>query len=218
METFALSLYLLQQLGIALGVVASTFAVTFYIAGMADRSLDSSERKFLNIVKSARTYGLICIIGSGLLITSAHLLAEDAVVFAPAYIFKWLLIMFIVLVTTAGHFDFLPEDVSGAINGGTWFALYILHILAVDVGWAVLFGFFVAWLALFSMLFVLLRKAVTRRYERNSLVAEERVLPQRVSPPIPSIPTPPPQSTTHAAVGFSLPELKGPSQQIETNK
>lgn len=181
MDGLALFFFFLQQLGMTLGVGASTFAVMLYIVANADGRLDESERVFMRAIYVTLRIGLYLIIASGIAITGAHVLAGDvALIERPIFLFKWLLIAVLLGNGVLMQRSILNRTVGGTIAGGSWYALFATHTLALDLGWVPLFGLYALWLALFAVAFRTLTDVAARRYRAHSAV-----------PPAGS-PTPPP--------------------------
>ncbi len=154
MEYVGLILFLLQQLGMTLGVGASTFALIFYLSALKDDVVDVSERRFLGMVYTVLRVGLSLVILSGALITAAHVLGgEQSIVFEPAFLFKWFLIGVIVLNAILMTFHLLPAIVGGPIAGATWYALFFLHNIAPEIGLPILLFLYALWLALLTLIF-----------------------------------------------------------------
>ena len=165
MESIALLFFLLQQLGMTLGVGSSTFALMFYIVGASDGVIDASERRFMHAVYTTLRIGLFLILISGMAITAAHYFAGDlATVASPAYLFKWLLLFIIIANAVLMDRHILPAQIGGVVAGGSWYALFIIHTLAPEVVWASLLILYALWLVIFWAGFTLLRKLAVRAY------------------------------------------------------
>lgn len=177
-EVVGLALYALQQFGIALGVGGETVLL---LSGASNPMLAGVARRITRIA-------LWLIILSGILITSAHIIAgEGATVGEPAYLFKWLLIF---LILGAGFLS--RGTVSTVIVGGTWFALFFLHTLAPVAPWLGLAIIYAGWMALFALVFLLLH---SRSGVHDAPPAEEHAqeyVPQVAAPQPPPAPRPAP--------------------------
>lgn len=180
MESIALLLFLLQQLGVALGLGSATLALTFSIVGNSDGVFDDSERRFLRIVNLTLFISLFLIIATGIAITAAHILAGDtATVGTPAYLFKWGLVSIATLTAITAISSLLPKIVIGIISGTTWYTLFIVHTAALDVGFTTLLGLFI----LLGIVFAIGLLLVQRGMRRGSI---------REVPGTPHAPLPPP--------------------------
>jgi len=128
-ELIMLLLYCMQQLGIALGLGAQTIMLVAYVSAMRDGAIDEQEAQFLRATRGVLWVAFVFIIVSGLGVTLLHLLAgQEAIILAPAYFFKLLLIAAVIALTALLHT--LPETVAEGLLGGTWYALFVVHILA----------------------------------------------------------------------------------------
>lgn len=168
MDPLALFFYFLQQLGMTLGVGSSTFAVMFYILGMADGRIDPSERAFMRAVFVTLRIGLFLIIMSGAAITGAHYLVGDiAVLMTPVFLFKWALLAMIILTALLMDRRIIPRTVGGTVAGASWYALFVVHTIALDIGWLPLLGLYALWLGLFALAFLSLAKFAQHWYEEH---------------------------------------------------
>lgn len=154
-ELLNLILYCVQQFGVALGFGAQTIMLVAYLQATRDGVIDKVEAQFLRATRITLWVSLFAIVVSGLCITLLHLLAgQEATIFQPAYLFKWLLIAVVILLTALLHT--LPETLAEGLLGGTWYALFLVHILAPVTTWINLLtlwgvwmiGFMICWYAL----------------------------------------------------------------------
>ena len=156
-----LLLYVVQQLGVMFAVGAQTIILLAYILSVRDGVVDSQEERFAHAIKKVLFFGIILILVSGAAITALELFSGNhAVVFAPAYLFKACLIGLVVFLSLAIQGDSVPEGILEGLAGGTWYALFIVHILAPVAGWnqlVILYaiwivGFMACWSALLYMM------------------------------------------------------------------
>ncbi len=157
LELVNLLLYCAQQLGVMLGVGAETVILIAYLFAMRDGSRDEKEEHFAHAVKRVLFVGLWLIILSGLAITALEFMGgEGGVVFAPAYLFKCVLIAGVLLLSLSVRGSSIPAGLLEGIAGGTWYALFVVHILAPVATWYTLVviyalglvGFMACWTAL----------------------------------------------------------------------
>jgi hypothetical protein len=184
-----LILYCVQQLGVTLGVGSQTILLVAYLISMRDGVLDSKEAQFSRAVRAVLNTGLMCIVLSGVGITLMHILAgESATVLAPAYLFKWLLII-VALVLTLISKDSTRSIIYG-VAGGTWYALFLVHILAPVTTWLNLFTLYAVWLVGFVLcweaLAFLLRDRSGHPKAAVAVKMPIREIPQKVIPPPPA--------------------------------
>lgn len=163
-DLIPLALYLTQQLGVMLGVGAATVILISYLVSMRDGVVEAKEAQFARVVRRVLDVGLVCIILSGALITASHALSgEYSVIASPAYFFKWALIA----VVGAAHYMRRTKpffsSVGEGVVGATWYALFILHIVAPIAYWSDLLFLYAAWLAGFMLLWISLSQLVTAR-------------------------------------------------------
>lgn len=163
-ELLPLGLYLVQQLGVMLGVGASSVMLVTYLVAMRDGAVEASEAHFARVVKHVLEIGLVCIVFSGALITAMHWVAgEYDVISSPAFFFKWILIA----VVCAALVLHKSKPFAGAVwegcIGATWYALFILHTIAPVALWSDLLFLYAAWLAGFMLLWVSLARLITAR-------------------------------------------------------
>lgn len=160
-----LLLYSTQQIGVTLAVGAQTIVLVAYLLSIRDGIFDSQEERFAHAVKKVLFVGIICILVSGAAITALEFLAgHEALVFAPAYLFKIVLIGVLVFFSLVLRGNSLPEGMLEGLVGGTWYALFVVHILAPVAGWNQLIILYLIWIVGFMacwsfLLFVMRGKA-----------------------------------------------------------
>lgn len=189
-----LLLYCAQQLGVTLGVGAETIMLAAYLISMRDGVVDEKEGQYARAIKRVMNAALFLIILSGLGITFLHAAAgESATIGTPAYLFKSLLIVLAIALTLLRH-KFSTSSVVEGVIGATWYALFLVHILAPVTGWFNLFTLYAVWLAGFVLCWealVLMRKdkktaikkvapSVPKKEEPNIL--EEAPAPAAMAP------------------------------------
>lgn len=151
-ELVALVLYSFQQFGIMLGVGAETILLIVYLVSLRDGVVEPKEVQFARVIRRALYGGLGIIIFSGAGVVAYHaLLGQAGVMFQPAFLFKWAMVALLLLATLARPRGaaFSHPLWEGAV-GGTWYALFLVHILAPVTSWPVLLGFYGLWLAGFE--------------------------------------------------------------------
>ena len=194
-----LILYCAQQLGVTLAVGAETIMLAAYLISMRDGVVDEKETQYAHAIKRVMLWALGLIIISGLGITALHAIAgESAVIFTPAFLFKWVLILLAVGLTLLRH-KFATSSIVEGVIGATWYALFVVHILAPVTSWLNLVLLYGVWL----IGFVLCWQAVVqmRKDKKGSIknvipaiIKKEepkKIEPNPVAPPVPVTPPTP---------------------------
>lgn len=186
-ELLNLVLYCMQQLGIALGLGAQTIMLVAYVTAMRDGVIDDKEAQFLRATRRTLWVSLTLILVSGLVITALHALAgQAATVLMPAYLFKILLIAAVVLLTALLHT--LPETFAEGLLGGTWYALFMVHILAPVTTWTNLLTLLAVWMAGFILVWYTIifstreRKATAKPLKSSEALILQKSAPQPAKP------------------------------------
>lgn len=193
-----LLLYSTQQLGVMLAVGAQTIVLVAYLLSIRDGIFDSQEERFGHAVKKVLFVGIIFILISGAAITALEFFAgHEALVFAPAYLFKICLIGVLVFFSLVLRGNSLPEGVLEGLVGGTWYALFVVHILAPVAAWNQLIILYVVWIIGFMacwsfLLFVMRGKAAAFSDVVKAPSAQMPATSQ--PPPRPYMPPTPPVS------------------------
>lgn len=203
-EIVGLGFFALQQLGVALGVGGETVA----LLSRGNPALASAARR-------ATAWGLWAVIISGVFITAAHILAgEGAIVGEPAYLFKWL----VVIVLLVG--SFMARGVAHVILvGGSWYALFLVHTLAPVTTMPLLLILYAGWMILFAAASLMFnRKSVPEPVHvpeiakpQVSGISAYAAVPAAHAIPEPVRMTPAPPPPTPRAVPPSFPVRPTPS-------
>ena len=147
-EVVALVLYSFQQFGIMLGVGAETIILVVFLVSLRDGAVEPKEAQFARAIRKTLYVGLGIIIFSGVGITVYHaLLGQIGIILQPAFLFKWLLVSLVLLAALARPRSSAFSHIlfEGAV-GGTWYALFLVHILAPVTTWPILLGLYGLWL------------------------------------------------------------------------
>lgn len=157
-----LILYFVQQLGVMCGVGAATVLLITYLVSGRDGVFDARETQFGISVHKVMVFGLTLIVASGLVITIVHLsTGASAVVFAPAFLFKWMLIVLLVVgETLRGKHLFSRHVAWQGLLGAHWYALFVVHVLAPVALWLDLIVLYAIWVSGFVLSFVSLERAL----------------------------------------------------------
>lgn len=187
-----LLLYVVQQLGVMFAVGAQTIILLAYILSVRDGVVDSQEERFAHAIKKVLFFGIVLILVSGAAITALELFAgNQEVVFAPAYVFKACLIGIVAFLSLAIQGDSLPEGLLEGLSGATWYALFIVHILAPVAQWGQLMLLYIVWLIIFMICWSLLMFTMRGKHAAYSDVPKKPAA-NRASVPAFVRQTPPP--------------------------
>jgi hypothetical protein len=197
-EIFALGIYGVQWLGVVLGVGAE---VVLLVAHLMTRHQHKPQwLESVPAVRASQFVGLLLIVTSGVAAIAYQFLIGDTVpLFTPVFGFKWVLIGLLIgaylLEQRLSHGRAMLEGFAGA----TWFALFLVHVVAPLLVWVDLFFFYTVWIFIFSIVwgvFVLLMKYTGK----GSIEAPEPIpVSQKVSPPPAPRPIPKPAPVPVAA-------------------
>ena len=207
-ELVTLGLYLMQQLGVMLGVGAATVTLIAHLVSTRDGVVEPTEARFARTIERLLMVGLFFIIVSGVAITAIHSLEGEAqLIFTPAYIFKWLLIGVVALPLIAGHKNPFPPILFEGFIGATWYALFILHVIAPITTWVDLALLYVAWTAGFLVLWT----GLARLIHANNFTLALAKKSEAPAAPKPVVATPAPKPTPKPVVTITpAPKLPTP--------
>jgi hypothetical protein len=203
-EVISLLLYLVQQLGIVLGVGAQTVLLVAHVIAARDGIIEKREEHVGKLVGYVLLFGLFCIISSGIAITLLHVsMGEGGIAESPAYIFKWALIAFVSLLTFLTLKHPLSHAVWQGLLGSQWYALFMLHMLAPAAYWEDMLALCLLWSVGFMFLWSVVVYS-TRAHPRKPakpepvravapppMIKSEPVIPKPPSAPIIKIAPPP---------------------------
>ena len=145
--------FLVQMLGISLGIGAQTVMLVAFVQAARDRVIDDTEAQFARAVRRVLRAGLVLIVLSGLASIPLDVLAANASIFSePAYLFKWALIGLVILLSFVPVRRLVAEEVFEGIAGGMWYALFVVHILAPVTTWINLLILWAVWLIGFNII------------------------------------------------------------------
>lgn len=185
-ELVGLAAYLAQQLGIMLAVGAESIILVGYLVAMRDGTLSVGEDKFARAVKRVLWVGLFIIITSGIAATLLHiLLGQEAIILSPAFLFKWVLLALLSTLLLFGGKTSYPQYLTLGLSGGTWYALFVLHIMAPMTEWASLGTLYALWLSGFMFVWTALVFAL--RPQVHTVVATTKP-PAPTPHPMPPVP------------------------------
>jgi len=182
-ELLDLVLYCVQQLGVMLSVGSATIVLIAYIMAMRDGKIVESEAHFSRIVHRALGFGILLMVLSGIAITSLHgMTGQIAIVFAPVFLFKWLLIigLIVVYLTQKGK-PFSHFAVEGLL-GATWYVLFLVHILAPITSWINLLMLYVLFVAGFEIVWLGIVMATRGKLKLAPKPIVQKVVPPKITP------------------------------------
>ena len=185
-EILDLVLYCLQQIGVMIAVGAETIILISYIVTMRDGRVEEAEARFAKAVRKALGVGLGLIALSGLAIVAVHAsLGQLEVVFSPAFVFKWLLILLLACFYFAQQGKPYRHFFFEGFAGATWYALFLVHILAPITSWGILFGLYAGLAAVFVAVWTGVVYAM--RPQTTSMISmQPKVMVLPVPPPMPT--------------------------------
>ena len=156
-ELLNLAVYCLQQFGMAFGVGAETIVLVAYLIAVRDGIIDEEEARFARAARAVTALGIFCILGSGAGITLVHYVhGQTALVLEPAFLFKWSLVGIVFLLRVFNRGSSFGDGLFEGFSGASWYALFLVHILAPAAGWGVLGFIYGTWLVGFVLLWTAL--------------------------------------------------------------
>jgi len=150
--------YFVQQLGIALGIGAETILLVAFIMMMRDGVVDDEEHRFARAVRRVLFTSLLFILLSGGAVVAAQYFATGsiAIITEPVFLFKWILIGLVLLLALFSRGVSLVSELVEGLAGGTWYALFLIHIFAPATTWDVLGILYGVWMAAFMVCWAIL--------------------------------------------------------------
>jgi len=129
MEYTFLILSLMHQMGVTLGVGASTFALIFYIQATRDGNVDATERRFLHTVFTVLRIGMALLTLAAILIVIAvH--ARDQSAFDDVRFLTQVTILAVILGNALlMTLHKMPMWLGPVLAGGSWYALFLVGFL-----------------------------------------------------------------------------------------
>ena len=184
----------IQHFGVSIGLGAQTIMLVAYLITIRDGVVDDYEAQFLRATKRTLLAAFVVIVVSGICITAIEYLGGKAeTILQPAYLFKWLLIVVVLLPTAA--LAVLPETFAIGFVGGTWYALFLVHILAPVTTWFNLLTIWALWLAGFMSVWYALVYFTHDRHAKSGDGKSKPIAPKNLDAtpePVKADPPPPP--------------------------
>lgn len=195
-ELMSLLLFCVQQLGVMLAVGAETIMLTAYLVATRDGVINDTEVKFVRTVDRVLLTGIVLIILSGLAIIGLHLsLGQGSVIMQSVFLFKWMLLIFASLTLLMRRRKSFTHFLLEGLVGATWYAIFIVHIIAPVATWSDLLALYVVWTVGFLVCWSVIVLGL-RRGKSAQPPVQKFVLPPAPAPPsrpTPPKPVPPPQ-------------------------
>ncbi|HVY72434.1 MAG TPA: hypothetical protein VG984_00040 [Candidatus Paceibacterota bacterium] len=150
-------LYCFQQFGMALGIGAETVLLVAYLHSIRDGVVDEEEKGFARATRHVMDAGLFLILatGAGVVITQ-YLMGQPLSIFSTAFLFKWSLLGIILVMTLVNRGSSLVSGLLQGLAAGTWYAMFVVHILAPEASWQQFGEFYGAWLVGFMVCWTVL--------------------------------------------------------------
>ncbi len=152
-ELLSLVVSLSQQIGIVVGVGALTVTLVGHLLSLHAHK-NETVFAYVRAARSIRAMALMLIIVSGGAAILIHFQTQTlSVLAAPAFLFKWLLIILL----TAFYFielkvEGVKRDAVEGFEGANWYALLIVHTMAPVAGWLLMLYIYLGWLAAFAVI------------------------------------------------------------------
>lgn len=189
-----------------LGVGAQTVLLCTHLLQLHRGEPELLHASYAEAARKALSVGFFLIIFSGAGAVLLHVGGENAaVLLAPAFLFKWLLILLALAAFWLHNRLSGWSNVVAGFAGGTWYGIFLVHSLAPVTDWFSLGALYIVWLTLFGLcwgIFVLImRKAgapaaapvhTTAKPAPVVVAATPKPAPVVVVAPPPPPPPPPP--------------------------
>ncbi len=195
------AIYVLQQLGVMLGVGAQTLLLCTHLVALHHHEPEHPSGSFSRAALWALGASLVLIIASGVGAVGFHLFTGSyEPLLEPAFLFKW------ALIAAVGAAYLLQKRVSNWSDtlawfaGGSWLALFLVHSVAPVTTWLSLGVLYVGWMIFFAAIwagFVLVMRGAKAAPAPAVVVPALKavsapVQPRKVVAPPPPAPTPTP--------------------------
>lgn len=203
-ELLSLVVSLTQEICIVVGVGALTTTLVGHLLSLHAHQSETIHG-YVRAARQLRALMLALIIISGGAAILIHFQAGTyAVLIAPAFLFKWLLIALLaIFYFTELKVEGVARDAIEGFEGANWYALFIVHTLAPIVSWAFLLSLYAGWLATFAIIWAafvwLMRHQSTLKPAAAPAPAVPVPAPTRMAPPAPAPLAPPPARPALAA-------------------
>ncbi len=191
-EFLFFTIYVLQQLGVMLGVGAQTVLLCTHLIAVHKGEAENPQSSFAYAARRSLLIGFFLIVGSGMAAIAVHVTGGNlSVLLAPAFGFKWALIGIVLCAFWLQNLLSHWSNALAGFAGGTWYALFLVHSLAPVTSWLNLVGLYFVWLALFMIFwggFVFIMRKAARAPQK--IVVANAGQGKAAAPPAPA-PLPP---------------------------
>jgi hypothetical protein len=191
-----LALYCLQQFGVAIAVGAETVLLVAFLQSIQDRMVDEEEKGFARATRKVMDFGLFFIITSGVGIVVVQFFSGQPFgLFSTVFLFKWSLIGIVLFMSFVNRGTSVTAGVLQGLAAGTWYALFVVHILAPQGTWLVLGEFYAAWLVGFMVCWTIVVFAVRLTHKTIPVLAKPASVPAPAVVVVPDRKAPAPAPT-----------------------
>ncbi len=199
MDVASLAVFVLQQLGIVLGVGAEAIiayvAAAHYIGSHQGHQPDFHRQSLARSARHVQAGALLLIVLSGVAAIGIHLNGENVqALVESAFIYKWLLIA---LVTAVFFIDpHIPSRYTWTARGFagvSWASLCILHVVAPIVSWWIIALAHILFVAIWMALWQGVARLAHPPVSKPTPPPPPKPVAPKPAPPPPPKPTPPPQ-------------------------
>ncbi len=195
-EFFYFAVYISQQLGVMLGVGATTVLLCAHLVAVHHGEKESPHAAYAEAARLALGIGLALMVVSGICAIAIHVQAGQlSIALSPAFLFKWSLILLLALMFFMRDKLSAWGDYYFAVSGGTWYALFLVHSLGPVTSWGVLWAIYIVWSAFFAAVwagFVAVMKHNTKNFATLPVRPPAPVVKKEVPKPVIPKPVPPP--------------------------
>lgn len=193
-EFLYLGIYVVQQLGVMLGVGAQTVLLCTHLLSIHRGEAEAPHASYAEAARKSLSAGLFLIIVSGAAAVAVHLFGGGVeILLAPAFAFKWVLIGLVLCALWLNNRLSQWSNTMAWFSGGSWYALFWVHSLAPVTTWLSIGVLYVLWMLLFAIFWSVFMLAM----RKTARVAAPTKAPVAVVPrPVIQKPAPPPIAAT----------------------
>ncbi len=142
-----------------IAVSAAVAVAAGYIVALHDGVVSDREARYSKNSRRVLDVGLALMILSGIAIVALHFSeAQGSIVYSPVFLFKWLLILALTTIYIVQRGKPYAHFLVEGATAGSWVALFVVHVVAPDFSWAVLFGLYAVIVGVFLGLWSVLIK------------------------------------------------------------